>query len=510
MRGTESSEDQKGRVPGAIGRANLIPCDEMGGEIERVLGRYVLYDEIASGGMACVYIARLLGPVGFSRTVAIKTLHAQFAKDPEFVAMFLDEARLAARIRHPNVVSTLDVVALSKELFIVMDYIQGETLSRLARAARIKSERIPLPIVSSIVTDVLDGLHAAHEAKDEHGQPLHIVHRDVSPHNVIVGRDGIARVLDFGVAKAVARVQTTREGQVKGKFAYMSPEQITRQPVDRRADVFAASIVLWEALTGDRLFAADDPAAVVARVMTDPIPAPSALVPDLPRELDAIVLRGLARDPGSRFATAEEMARALEAVVSPARPAEVGKWVGVIAGGVLAVRAKRIAEIESQSSDVLPAPSLASSTLSAPRPPETTQATDLSAAAPSESGRGRRPLRVVGALVAVAAIGLALTLALRTRNATTAASSAGPPTTSSPPASSPVPSVAPTSSTPPEPAATVAASVSASAAIAPIAAPPARRPVTPHVAPTAAPKTDCNPPYTFDENGVKHFKRGCL
>jgi serine/threonine protein kinase len=494
--------------------ASLISSDEMGDESKRVLGRYVLYDEIASGGMASVYIARLLGPVGFSRTVAIKSLHAQFAKDPEFVAMFLDEARLAARIRHPNVVSTLDVVALSKELFIVMDYIQGETLSRLARAARNRSERIPLATVSSVVTDMLDGLHAAHEAKDEHGGSLHIVHRDVSPHNVIVGRDGIGRVLDFGVAKAAARVQTTREGQMKGKFAYMSPEQITRQPVDRRADVFAASIVLWEALTGERLFAADEPAAILTRVMTDPIPAPSALVASLPRELDAVVLKGLERDPDKRFATAEEMARALEAVIPPARPAEVGKWIGLTVGDVLAERAKRIAEIESQSSDIslVPTePAVAISTAAATIPSEATQGTDLSAAAPAVSGSRRAPWRVVGGLAAVVGIGAVLVVAQSNRSASTASSAVVSATPSPPPASSPAASAAPTASAPPQPVTPSAPSTGASATAAPVLTPPApRHPIAPRVVSSAAPKPDCNPPYTFDENGVKHFKRGCL
>src|SRR5687768_9224260 len=152
----------------------------------RVVGRYALYNEIAAGGMATIHLGRLLGPVGFSRTVAIKRLHPQFAKDPEFVSMFLDEARLAARIQHPNVVQTLDVVALEGELFLVMEYVQGESLSRLMRTLRAQAGRVPARIVSSIVTNVLYGLHAAHEARTERGAPLGIVHRDVSPQNVMI------------------------------------------------------------------------------------------------------------------------------------------------------------------------------------------------------------------------------------------------------------------------------------------------------------------------------------
>jgi serine/threonine protein kinase len=206
----------------------------------RSIGRYVLYGEIASGGMATVHFGRLSGPAGFSRTVAIKRLHPQYAKDPEFVSMFLDEARLAARIRHPNVVTTLDVVTTGAEIFLVMEYVQGESLSRLLRAVRPMMTPADTRIVATIVSGVLHGLHAAHEARDEQGQPLRIVHRDVSPQNVLVGTDGVPRVLDFGVAKAAGRVQTTREGQLKGKLAYMAPEQV-RGEVTRVTDVYSAS-----------------------------------------------------------------------------------------------------------------------------------------------------------------------------------------------------------------------------------------------------------------------------
>jgi serine/threonine-protein kinase len=180
----------------------------------KILGRYAVYGEIASGGMATVHLGRLQGPAGFSRTVAIKRLHPQRARDPEFVAMMLDEARLAAGIRHPNVVSTLDVVASDGELFLVMDYVEGESLARLLKQSRAIGERVPLPIVSSIVTGMLWGLHAAHETKADDGTPLDIVHRDVSPQNVLVGIDGVARVVDFGVAKASRRVQGTESGQL--------------------------------------------------------------------------------------------------------------------------------------------------------------------------------------------------------------------------------------------------------------------------------------------------------
>jgi len=319
----------------------------------QVVGRYVLYDEIAAGGMATIHIGRMLGEVGFARPVAIKRLLPQFARDAEFVQMFLEEARLAARIRHPNVVPVLDVVRedSQNELFLVMEFIQGETVTRLTRVTRTRARIVPMSIALSIASDLLQGLHAAHEAKDEVGRPLEIVHRDVSPHNVMVGNDGVARVLDFGIAKASSSSQSTREGEVKGKFAYMSPEQLSSVPVDRRADIFAASIVLWEMLTGGRLFQAPDPGAIVGKVLNGRIAPPSELAQGIPPQVDALVLKGLARDPSKRFSTAAEMAGAIESLgIAIARPREVGAWVNRIAGDTLKKRARRLREIESTGS----------------------------------------------------------------------------------------------------------------------------------------------------------------
>ncbi|MGD0677458.1 MAG: protein kinase [Polyangiaceae bacterium] len=311
----------------------------------RVLGRYALYDEIAAGGMATVHIGRLLGPVGFSRTVAIKRLHAQFAKDPEFVSMFLDEARLAARIRHPNVIGTLDVVALAGELFLVMEYVPGESFARLWRTSRESGRPIPVPIAVSILVGILEGLHAAHEATNDRGEPLGIVHRDVSPHNILVGTDGVARVLDFGVAKATGRLQTTRDGQLKGKISYMAPEQV-HGSVDRTTDVYAASVVLWEALTGRRLFFAENEARTLANVLYPKVEAPSRIAEGISTDLDAIVMRGLSSTPANRFATAREMARALQTAAPPAPAFAVGDWVESTAGATIQDRASRVASIE--------------------------------------------------------------------------------------------------------------------------------------------------------------------
>ena len=363
-----------------------------------------MFDRIAAGGMASVHIGRLIGQIGFSRTVAIKRLHPHFAEDPEFVSMFLDEGRLAARVRHPNVVQTLDVVTANGELFLVMDYVQGEALSKLVRRMREKNERIAPEMVASIMVGVLHGLHAAHEATDDDGKPLGIVHRDVSPHNILVGTDGIARVLDFGVAKAVGRLQTTREGQIKGKLSYMSPEQIRALPVDRRTDVYAASAVLWEALTGRRLFEGDDDGSVTHRVLEGRVTAPSAHAPGLPPALDALTLRGLSLRPEDRYQTAREMARALEEAVPLAVASRVGEWVEKTASDVLSQRATLLDEIEiaSARSDAEPAPP--------PREPahsETDLLTQLSAASPSTSRSEPSPHNRLTRSIALLAIGAA-------------------------------------------------------------------------------------------------------
>src|SRR5438270_1864420 len=198
------------------------------------VGRYTVHGELAAGGMATVHIGRMGAAGGFAKLVAIKRMHPQFAKDPDFLAMFLDEARLVTRIRHPNVVQSLDVIVEGGEVLLVMEYIHGDALSRINRVLRSQQARIPLRIAVAIISGVLHGLHSAHEAKSERGEPLGIVHRDVSPQNVLVGTDGAPRVLDFGVAKAAGRTQQTREGQIKGKLSYMAPEQLRGAPVSRQ------------------------------------------------------------------------------------------------------------------------------------------------------------------------------------------------------------------------------------------------------------------------------------
>ena len=318
----------------------------------RVVGRYALYNEIAAGGMATVHIGRLLGPVGFARTVAVKRLHPQFAKDPEFVSMFLDEARLAARVQHPNVVATIDVVATDGELFLIMDYVRGESLSKLIRTARKQGTNVPPRIAASIMCGFLHGLHAAHEAKNERGDRIDLVHRDVSPQNVLVGADGIPRVLDFGIAKAAGRIQVTRDGQIKGKLAYMPPEQLSGRDLTRAVDIYASAVVMWETLTGERLFKGETEGETLAKILRDPVIPPSEIIPGLPRAFDAPLLRALSRDASKRHATARELAFELEKCVGVATASEVGEWVENMVGSILSAREDTIAEIESNSASL--------------------------------------------------------------------------------------------------------------------------------------------------------------
>ncbi|WP_437924956.1 protein kinase [Sorangium sp. So ce291] len=273
-------------------------------------GRYESLRAIASGGMATVYLGRAVGAGGFERLVALKMMHPHIAAEPEFVAMFLDEARLAARVRHPNVVATFDLV--EDPLFLVMEYIEGPSLHLLLRTCARAKRPVPLGIALRIFLDVLAGLHAAHELTGSDGEPLHLVHRDVSPQNVLVGIDGVARITDFGVARAETRLMSTQGNALKGKLAYMAPEQIRAQQVDRRSDVYSAGVVLWEMLTEERLFKADNDGALIAHILQGPPTGPRGVVPSVPAAIDRICLRALSTDPDDRFPTAAAFAEALE------------------------------------------------------------------------------------------------------------------------------------------------------------------------------------------------------
>jgi serine/threonine-protein kinase len=314
------------------------------------VGRYEIYDRLASGGMAAVHLGRFSAPGGFARTVALKRLLPNLAQDAEFVGMFFDEARLASRVKHPNVVPTLDVVAEGDEAFLVMEYVAGESLSTLLRAESARRHTPSVEVVAAVVLDALQGLEAAHAATDEEGRPLGLVHRDVSPQNILVGADGVARLIDFGIAKALGRARLTREGHVRGKLAYMPPEQFNGLPLDRRADLYAMGVVLWEALTARRLFDGDSDAAVVARIVRATILPPSTYNATVPEALDQVVERALASDLDVRFESAAAMAAALEASLRPASHRGVAAWVNHLAAEALERKAALVRAVESSAS----------------------------------------------------------------------------------------------------------------------------------------------------------------
>jgi len=260
--------------------------------------------KIASGGMATVYVGRRRGRYGFSRLVAIKRAHAHLLEEDAFRRLLISEAKLASLIHHPNVVSVLDVDDTRDELLLVMDYVEGASLSQLLGDAK---EPLPIGVIVQIMIDVAHGLHAAHELAGESGEPLDIVHRDVSPQNVLVGVDGTSRITDFGVAKWSEATQATTAGW-KGKFAYMAPEYVRDRVADRRADVFALGVMLWEALANDRLFRGDGGADTMQLVTThEPRP-----LEGVPSGLASVVSRALAKDPDARWATARDVAQELE------------------------------------------------------------------------------------------------------------------------------------------------------------------------------------------------------
>lgn len=309
----------------------------------RQLGRYVLGPSIAVGGMASVHLGLLSGPVGFKRTVAIKRMHRALAGDAAARATLLDEARVTSRLHHPNVVQTLDVVEDQGELFLVLEYVHGQSFDRLLARARELGHPTAARVVTAVMAGVLRGLHAAHEARGEDGQPLELVHRDLSPQNVMVDTNGVPRVLDFGIARARGRLQGTREGQLKGKLAYLSPEQV-HGDASRRSDVFAAGVVLFEALTGKPLFDAPTEAALLSQVLKCRVPTLASLGVEAPA-LQSVLDRALQREADDRYATAAEMADALEGC-GGATPAELAAWVLEFAAEPLAARAREVELLE--------------------------------------------------------------------------------------------------------------------------------------------------------------------
>ncbi len=295
------------------------------------LDRYELLCPLADGGMASVWVARLRGKHGFEKLLAIKTILPQFASDERFQEMFLDEARIASRIEHPNVAQIVDLGEQHDITYLVMEWVDGDSLSRLYRSLKKKGVGLPPNVLLRIVADVCGGLHAAHELKDDHGALLGVVHRDVSPQNILASTRGVAKLIDFGIAKARDRLGgETNAGLMKGKIHYMAPEQALGSAVDRRADVFAVGAILYHYLAGAPPFDGDNQLAILNRLSSKqpPMPLPKTVHPGVA----AIIKRCLAHSPDQRFATAAELQAALELAMVEARltctQAQVAEFVG--------------------------------------------------------------------------------------------------------------------------------------------------------------------------------------
>lgn len=288
------------------------------------MGSYELLAKVRDGGMATLYLARRTGVSGFSRHVAIKVVHADLANDEQFRQMFLDEALLSSRIQHPNVVHVEELGQHGSAHFLVMEYVHGCSLSMLQRALLERRRRLAPAFAARIAMHVAEGLHAAHEARDERGRLLNVVHRDVTPENVLLAYAGHVKLIDFGIAKAFGRKHRTQDGLLKGKFRYMAPEQALGRPVDRRVDIYQLGIVLWEMLTLRRLFDAERDVDLLASVQRPRIAPPSSVVDRIPPALDAAVMCALDPDPRGRPADAESFARMLGQAMPEARDVDAG------------------------------------------------------------------------------------------------------------------------------------------------------------------------------------------
>jgi serine/threonine protein kinase len=283
------------------------------------VGRYEVITHLATGGMAQIYLARQTGLGAFERHVVLKTILRERANDQRFVTMFLDEAKLAATLNHQNIAQVYEVDHADGAYYMAMEYVHGENARAMLETTLRRGWTIPLELAVMIVSGAAAGLHHAHERKGKNGQPLNIVHRDVSPANIMVGYDGSVKVLDFGIAKAEERATKTVGGTIKGKYGYMSPEQCKGRSLDRRSDIFALGICLYELTTLRRAFKGNDDFETMKRIVSGEVMLPSVAVPGYPRELEAIVLTAMATDPNSRFQSGAEMIEALDAFAQRAK-----------------------------------------------------------------------------------------------------------------------------------------------------------------------------------------------
>ncbi len=421
-------------------------------------GKYRSLGRIGHGGMADVFLAVGRGPAGFNKLVVLKRLHDAAASDEMYREMFLDEARLAARLNHPNVVQTYEVFEHEGAYFITMEYLEGQPLSRIARECGRRGIRLRHPIYARIASDVLCGLHYAHDACDYDGTPLQIVHRDVSPQNVFVTYNGQVKVVDFGIAKAERSNTKTQAGIFKGKAAYMAPEQLEGGEIDRRVDIFTTGIVLWELLVGRRLMAAESTAKTLVRLLQEKVPRVAEVVPDVDPRLDRIVARALERDPEARYQTAGQMREALEQYLLDGhhivRHEEIGRVVDDVFRDVREELARQIHAQMARSSSfpgirsgTMPVASLALAVPGLPRSPTSgipsSPSDDLVSAQlgmtafSAAEGAGKGAWLRVGLVASVVSISVAVLFSLiaRVRMQPTAA-----PTPAAPPSDTPRPS----------------------------------------------------------------------
>jgi hypothetical protein len=379
-----------GRSPHAVGLHAAVATPST--PIMVRLGRYQIVDRIATGGMAEVYLAVHGELAGFRTPVVLKKVLPHLANNPQFIDMFLDEARIASMLDHPNVVRIYEVGRSGSEYFLAMELVQGKSLSAvLRRAQEEEGGRVDPKLAAFVVAQAAAGLNHAHNLTDPLGNPLGLVHRDVSPQNILISFEGSVKVIDFGIARALGRITETQTGGMKGKFGYMSPEQARGEEVDQRTDIFALGVVLWEALTGRRLFQRENDLATMRALTYEPIPRPST-IKDVPLELESLVMRALARNPKLRFSTARDFGSALE------------KWI-VAAGGTSAsdvgamMKAYFIADVSSWQQTLRTAVNL----------PAVTEADLAATPAPTapvtNPGQVARPRRWPLVLLGAAAIG---------------------------------------------------------------------------------------------------------
>jgi serine/threonine protein kinase len=368
-------------------------------------GKYQLLKRLAMGGMAQIYLARQRGPEGFEKLLVVKRILPHLAENDEFVRMFLDEARIAARLDHPNIVQIYDLGSQDDSFFIAMEYIHGEDLRRVWKRAERSGQLIPVPLVCRIMIEACAGLDHAHKKADGSGKPLNIVHRDISPQNILLTFEGRVKVVDFGIAKAADQATVTRSGVLKGKYSYMSPEQAAGQKVDCRSDIFALGVVLYELLTGARLFKRTTDMATLQAVAQCDILPPSRLNPRVPEDLDPIVMKALAREPGDRYADALQLQLALEdwlvAHQLPSSTAHVAAFMQDLYAARLAEEA-RLGDVLVEEAEALSPPAArasdkaersAAGTMAAPRQVDTNpsaprrESTDRLERTPRTSGK---------------------------------------------------------------------------------------------------------------------------